>query len=64
MGDPVAPERPGERDAAAQEQAGIPVMPVIRPSEQEPGVPYTLLYQSGPTVGWQFRPQAKGAPPS
>jgi hypothetical protein len=62
MGDPVAPERPGGRDAAAQELAGIPAMPVIRPSEQDPGVPYALLYQSGPTVGWQFRPQGKGGP--
>lgn len=62
MGDPVASERPGGRDAAAQEQAGIPAMPVIWPSEQDPGVPYALLHQPGPTVGWQFRPQAKGGP--
>jgi len=62
MGDPGAPERPGGRDAVAQEQAGTPPMPVIWPSEQDADVPYALLYQSGPMVGWQFRPQAKGGP--
>ncbi len=62
MGDPVIPERPGGRHAAAQEQAGIPAMPVISPSEQIPGVPYRLLNGLKPTIGWQFRPPAKGGP--
>jgi hypothetical protein len=51
MGDPVAPERPGGRDAALEGQAGIPAMPVIRPSEQVPDSPYPLLDGVSPTVG-------------
>jgi hypothetical protein len=62
MGDPVIPERPGGRSAAAQEQAGIPEMPVILPSEQVPGAPYPLLDGPSPTLGWDFRPPAKGGP--
>jgi|GEM_PF-3449088 len=62
MGDPVAPERPGGRDAARKEQAGIPAMPVISPSEQVPGYPFPLLDGVSPTVGWQFQPTAKGGP--
>lgn len=61
MGDPVAPERPGDRDAAPQEQARIPAMPVISPSEQSPG-PLPLLAEVSPIVGWHFRPPAKGGP--
>ena len=37
-------------------------MPVISPSEQDPGGPYPLLDGLSPTVGWHFRPQAKGGP--
>lgn len=62
MGDPVVPERPGGRRAAAQEQAGIPAMPFISPGEQIPGVPYPLLNGLKPAIGWQFRPPAKGGP--
>lgn len=62
MGDPVVPERPGGRSTAAQEHAGIPAMPVILPSEQVPGAPYPLLDGISPTLGWEFRPPAKGGP--
>jgi hypothetical protein len=62
MGDPVVPERPGGRGAAAQEHAGIPVMPVILPSEQVPGAPYPLLDGLSLTLGWEYRPPAKGGP--
>ena len=62
MGDPVVPERPGGRNAAAQEQAGIPAMPVILQSEQVSGSPYLLLDGLSPTLGWEFRPPAKGGP--
>jgi len=62
MGDPVAPERPGGRDAARQEQAGIPATPVISPSEEAPGYPFPLLDGVSPTLGWQFQPTAKGGP--
>jgi hypothetical protein len=61
-GDPVVPERPGGRDAAPQEQARIPTMPVISPSEQVPGSPFPLLDGVSPIVGWQFQPPAKGGP--
>jgi hypothetical protein len=37
-------------------------MPVILPSEQDPGSPYPLLDGLSPTIGWHFRPQAKGGP--
>lgn len=62
MGDPPTPERPSARRAAAREAAEIPVMPVILPSEQVAAVPYPLLEGLSPTVGWQFRPSAKGGP--
>jgi hypothetical protein len=62
MGDPVAPERPGGRDAAPQEQARIPAMPVISPSEQVPGELFPLLDGVSPIVGWHFQPPAKGGP--
>jgi hypothetical protein len=62
MGDLVVPERPGRHSAAAQEHAGIPVMPVILPREQAPGAPYPLLDGISPTLGWEFRPPAKGGP--
>jgi len=62
MGDQVVPERPGGRSAATHEQAGIPAMPVILPSEQVPGAPYPLLDGLSPTLGWEFRSLAKGGP--
>ena len=62
MGGPVAPERPGGRDITLQERAGIPAMPVILPSEQVPDYPFPVLDGVSPTVGWQFRPPAKGGP--
>ncbi len=61
MEGPMVPERPGGRHTAAQ-QAGIPTMPVIAPSEQVPGGAYPLLDGVSPTIGWQFQPQAKGGP--
>jgi hypothetical protein len=64
MGDPVAQERPGGRDAELKGEAGIPAMPVILPPEQLRDSPYPLLDGVSPTVGWQFRPQAKGGPSS
>lgn len=62
MGDPVVPENPGGRDAKAREQAGVPAMPVILPSEQVPELPYPLLDRLSPTLGWHFRSAAKGGP--
>lgn len=62
MGDPAVPERPGGGSAAARERAGIPAMPVILPSEQVLGAPYPLLDGVSPTLGWEFRPPAKGGP--
>jgi Short C-terminal domain len=61
MEDPVVPERPDERHAAAKDQGGIPVMPVVSPSEQT-DYPYPLLDGLSPTLGWQFRTPAKGGP--
>ena len=37
-------------------------MPVILPSEQVPGYPYPLVEGLNPTIGWNFRPPAKGGP--
>jgi hypothetical protein len=61
MDDPVVPEGLGGRDIA-EEQAGIPAMPVISPSEQVPDYPFTLVDGLSPTVGWIFRSQRKGGP--
>jgi hypothetical protein len=60
MGDPVVPERLGGCSAAAH--AGVPAMPVILPREQVPGAPHPLLDGISPTLGWEFRPPAKGGP--
>ena len=60
MGDPMVPERPGGRHAAAREQAGIPAMPVISPSERDLGGAHPLLDGVSPTIGWQLQPQANG----
>jgi Short C-terminal domain len=62
MGDVDVPERPDGRHAAMRERAGVPAMPVIRPSEQVVAVPYPLFDGLSPTIGWQFRPRAKGGP--
>jgi hypothetical protein len=69
MEDPAVPERPNGRHAAVRERAEIsamqaeaPAMPAIRPVEQVTSVPYPLLDGVSPTIGWQFRPQAKGGP--
>jgi hypothetical protein len=65
MGDPYVQARPGGRHAAAREQpevAAVPAMPVILPSEQVPGSPYPLVEGLNPTIGWNFRPPAKGGP--
>jgi hypothetical protein len=37
-------------------------MPVILPSEQVSGYPYPLVEGLNPTIGWYFRPPAKGGP--
>jgi len=37
-------------------------MPVILPSEQDADVPHLLLDKLSPTIGWQYRPQARGGP--
>ena len=62
MGNPAVPARPGGRHAVVQERAGIPAMPVISPSEQVLGGAYPLLDGLSPTIGWEFRTQAKGGP--
>ena len=62
MGDLAVPERPDGRHAAVQARTRVPATPVIRPSEQVTGFPYPLLDGLSPTIGWQFRPQAKGGP--
>ena len=62
MGDLAVPERPDGRHAAVRDRAGAPAMPVVRPGEQVPAVPYPLLDGLSPTIGWQFRSQAKGGP--
>lgn len=62
MGDLDVPERPGGRHAAVPERAGAPAKPDIRPSEQVEAAPYPLVDGLNPTIGWQFRPQAKGGP--
>ena len=49
-------------DAAPQEQARIPAIPVISPSEQASGQPFPLLTEVSPIVGWHFQPPAKGGP--
>lgn len=62
MGEPGVPERRGGRGVVAREQAGMPAMPVIMPGEQLPGVPYPLVDGISPTLGWEYRPPAKGGP--
>ena len=60
MEDLAVPERPNGRHVAVQEGAGVPTMPVVRPSEHYTAIPYPLLDGVSPTIGWEFRPQAKG----
>ena len=66
MGGPFVPAHSGGRHAAKREHdevaAGVPAMPVILPSEQVPGYPYPLVEGPNPTIGWYFRPSAKGGP--
>lgn len=62
MGDPMVPEHPGGRHAAAREQVGIPAMPVISLGEQDLGGAHPLLDGVSPTIEWQFQSQAKGGP--
>jgi hypothetical protein len=64
VGDLAVPERPGGRHAAVQDVAGVPAMPVIRPTEQYMGMPFPLIDGISPTVGWQFRLPAWAAPRS
>jgi hypothetical protein len=44
------------------EQAGIPAMSAIGPGGQLAGMPQPLVDGVSPTIGWQFRPRAKGGP--
>jgi hypothetical protein len=44
------------------EQAGVPAMPGIGPGGQAVGMPHPLVDGISPTIGWQFRPRAKGGP--
>jgi len=60
MGDLDVPERPDGHHTAVPERAGAPAKPDIRPSEQVEAAPYPLVDGLNPTIGWQFRPQAKG----
>ena len=62
MGDLAVPERPNGRHAAMQAHVGVPVMPVIRPSEQYTAIPYPLLDGVSPTIGWQWQSKAKSCP--
>src|SRR5208282_4516966 len=62
MGDQVVPERPGGRQVAAQDPAGVPAMPVIFPREQVAGYPYPLLDTLSPTIGWHYQSQGRGGP--
>jgi hypothetical protein len=62
MGDLAMPERAGGRHAAVRDRDAVPAMPVIQPNEQITVVPYPLIDGISPTIGWQFRPQAKGGP--
>ena len=62
MGDLAVPERPNGRHAAMQAHVGVPVMPVIRPSEQYTAIPYPLLDGVSPTIGWQWQSKAKSGP--
>jgi Short C-terminal domain len=62
MGDLDVPGRPAGHEATALEQTGVPPMPNIGPSEQIEAAPYPLVDGLNPTIGWQFRPRAKGGP--
>ena len=62
MGGPFVPAHSNGRHATAQERARVPAMPVILPSEQVPGYPYPLVEGLNPTIGWHFRPPARGGP--
>lgn len=65
MEGPFVPAHSSGRHAAAREhaeRAGVPAMPVILPSEQVSGYPYPLVEGLNPTIGWYFRPPAKGGP--
>ena len=62
MGDPQVSRRPGGHDAAPLEEAGVPGMPTIGPSEQVAAGPYPLVDGISPTIGWQFRSRGKGGP--
>ncbi len=62
MGDLAVPERPKGRHGAMQAHAGVPVMPVIGPSEQYMAIPYPLLDGVSPTIGWQWQSKSKGGP--
>jgi hypothetical protein len=60
MGDLDVPGRSDGRDAAVPERAGVPARPSIGSSEQIVDVPHPLVDGISPTIGWQFRPRAKG----
>ena len=62
MGDLDVHGRPGGRHTAGLDRAGVPAMPDIGPSERVTGVPHPVADGINPTIGWQFRPRAKGGP--
>lgn len=71
MGDMTVPERRDGRHSAVRvrtgapaevAQAGVPAMPHIRTSEQDPGAPHPFRDTVSPTIGWQYRPPSKGGP--
>jgi uncharacterized protein YbjQ (UPF0145 family) len=62
MSDPGDPQPPAGQDAARADQAAVPAMPVIRPSEKYTGVPFVLVDGLPRMMGWQWLPEAKGGP--
>ena len=62
MGDPMVPERPGGRHAAAREQGRNTGHAGDLAGRTGPGGAYPLLDGLSPTIGWQFQPPAKGGP--
>jgi hypothetical protein len=62
MVDANATERPDGRHAAVTQRAEVPAMPYIQSSGHFAAIPHPLVEGLDPTIGWQFRPQAKGGP--
>ena len=60
MEGPEFSERYGGHDASTQ-QVRIPAMPAVLPGACTPGVPYPLLDDLNPTLGWQSGSSDKGS---